>query len=199
VSNNANEPSMELVARWRNGDQEAASELFHRYFARLLALADSRLSAKLALRANAEDVVQSAYRSFFIHTRDGRFLVRRSGDLWRFLVTITLHKVRKLAEFHTAEKRDVNAERNETNDPAWLGLPVSILAQDPSPAEAAALADEVDQVMQRLEPAQQRMFELRLQGHSLEEIAVACACSVRTVKRGLSLIRQVLEEARGGA
>ena len=46
---------MELVARWRNGDQEAASELFHRYFARLLALADSRLSAKLALRANAED------------------------------------------------------------------------------------------------------------------------------------------------
>jgi DNA-directed RNA polymerase specialized sigma24 family protein len=190
------EASIDLVARWRQGDEQAAAELFHRYAARLLALADRRLSAKMALRADPEDVVQSAYRSFFVRARDGGYIVERSGDLWRLLVAITLHKVRKLAEFHTAGKRSVNRECNDTADRDWLGVPIAALTQDPSPAEAAALADEVDRVTQRLEPGHQHMFELRLQGHSLEEIAVACGCSVRTVKRVLSLIRGVLEEER---
>jgi RNA polymerase sigma-70 factor (ECF subfamily) len=197
MSDGVNEASVDLIARWRQGDEQAAAELFHRYAARLLALADSRLSAKMALRANAEDVVQSAYRSFFTRARDGRYIVERSGDLWRLLVAITLHKVRKLAEFHTAGKRSVNRECPHTDMRDWLGVPVAALTQEPSPAEAAALADEVERVTQRLEPDQRQVFELRLQGHSLEEIAGASGCSVRTVKRVLSLIRGVLEEEQG--
>ena len=37
-----------LLARCRNGDQQAAAELFRRYADRLIALARSRLSARLA-------------------------------------------------------------------------------------------------------------------------------------------------------
>lgn len=187
--------SVDLVARWRGGDEQAANELFHRYAGRLLALAQSRLSAQLAGRVNAEDVVQSAYRSFFVHARAGRYVFERNGDLWRLLVAITLHKVRGQIEHHKAGKRDVRLERGDGG--AWFGLPPDALAQDPSPAEAAALADELEQVMRRLEPAQRKMFELRLQGYSLEEIAGQCECSIRTVKRGLSTIRERLEERRG--
>lgn len=189
--------SAELVTRWRNGDEQAADELFRRYAGRLLALAQSRLSDKLALRVDAEDVVQSVYRSFFVHARAGRYIFERSGDLWKLLVAITLHKVRGQAEFHAADKRALDREQAAPNGAAdWQGLSVPALTRQPTPLEAAALADELEQVMRHLESPQRKMFELRLQGYSLEEIAAECDCSVRTVKRGLSLIRQVLEQWR---
>src|SRR5262245_31380615 len=87
-------PSAELVARYhRGGDESAAEELFRRYCGRLTALARSRLSQALAARVDAEDVVQSAYRSFFRLARGGDVVLRASGDLWRLLVRITLRKV----------------------------------------------------------------------------------------------------------
>src|SRR5947209_1095765 len=85
-------PSADLMARWRDGDQQAAGELFRRYADRLRALARTRLSARLARHVDPEDVVQSAYRSFFSGARSDRYALRRSGDLWRLLVSITLHK-----------------------------------------------------------------------------------------------------------
>ena len=58
--------SAELMARWRDGNQEAAEALFRRYVERLLALARGRMTSWLARRVDAEDVVQSAYRTFFV-------------------------------------------------------------------------------------------------------------------------------------
>src|SRR5262245_5701318 len=72
-----------LVARWRQGDQQAAAELFHRYASRLTALARSQLSGQLAHRIDPEDVVQSVCRCFFADTREGRYELQRGGDLWR--------------------------------------------------------------------------------------------------------------------
>jgi RNA polymerase sigma-70 factor (ECF subfamily) len=188
------EASAELVVRWREGDEQAADELFRRYAGRLLALAQSRLSNKLALRVDAEDVVQSVYRSFFMHARAGRYVFERSGDLWKLLVAITLNKVRGQAEYHAAEKRDVARDQPVSEQGGdWQGMSVSVLTRQPTPAEAAALADELELVMRRLDAPQRRMFEMRLQGYSLEEIAAECGCSIRTVKRGLSHIRKELE------
>jgi ECF sigma factor len=42
--------TINLMARWRAGDQRAAEKLFRRYADRLIALARSRLSAKLSQR-----------------------------------------------------------------------------------------------------------------------------------------------------
>ncbi len=77
------EDSKELLDRYRHGDDVAADALYQRYADRLLTLARSRLSRQLARRIDAEDVVQSAYRSFFIHARHGEFTADCEGDLWR--------------------------------------------------------------------------------------------------------------------
>src|SRR5262245_13855050 len=87
------EKSGDLLARWQSGDQQAAAKLFERYSDRLIELARSRLPAALARRIDAEDVVQSVYRSFFTAADDGHYALPQGGDLWRLLVTITLHKV----------------------------------------------------------------------------------------------------------
>jgi RNA polymerase sigma-70 factor (ECF subfamily) len=183
--------SAELVMRWQNGDQDAARELFQRYSERLMALAKTRLSAKVAIRANAEDVIQSVYRSFFVKAKSGRYVFERSGDLWRLLVAITLQKVRRQIEVHTAQKRNIHLEYRE--QPGWPSVSSDALAREPSPAEGAALADELERIMDRLEASHRKMLELRLQGYNLDEIAAEMGVSTRTVKRGLQRIRQLLE------
>src|SRR5438552_1040222 len=101
-----------LVERLRAGDQRAPEELFNRYLERLLSLARSRLSAKLSRRIDPEDVVQSAYRSFFVRACAGEYRLERSGDLWRLLVTIVLNKLRGQVEHHTAGKRALDLEQS---------------------------------------------------------------------------------------
>src|SRR5690242_9071558 len=84
--------SDQLLLRYQQGDEDASREIFERFIARLTALARSRLASRVAKRADPEDIVLSAYRSFFVGARNGKYALQRSGDLWRLLVSITLHK-----------------------------------------------------------------------------------------------------------
>ncbi len=102
---------LDLLARWREGDEQAAAQLVDRFTERLLALARCHLSQKLARRVDAEDVVQSAYRSFFTGARTNRYQLQRSGDLWQLLAAITLHKLQHQLARHTADKTGAAARR----------------------------------------------------------------------------------------
>ena len=102
--------SIELLNRFRRGDDRAAHEIFDRYTLRLIGLTRTRLSAKLARRIDPEDVVQSVYRSFFRAAEQGNFELRQNGDLWRLLAAITLNKVRMQARKNRAVKRSLHRE-----------------------------------------------------------------------------------------
>jgi RNA polymerase sigma-70 factor (ECF subfamily) len=188
------ELSAELLARWQAGDQQAAEELFARYSERLIALVRQRLSAKLARRVDAEDIVLSAYRSFFVGAREGRFSVQRGGDLWRVLAGITVNKLQGQVERHTAGKRALEREGQLDDSSAVGGLSVYVLASEPPPEAAAILADEVEQLMRHLGPLERQMLELRLQGWTFEEIATQTQRSERTVRRFLGRVKESLEQ-----
>ena len=190
------EPStLELLARWREGDQQAEEELFSRYTTQLVALARSRLSPKLAGRVDAEDVVQSAYRSFFVAA--DRFVIQRSGDLWRLLAKITLRKLYRQAGRHTAMRRNVSRETSLGATTGTNGVPLEVLAREPSPEEAVAVIDELEQVMRGLSPLHRRMVELRLQGYQLKEIGAQTDRSERLIRYVLSQVRDRLTELAG--
>jgi RNA polymerase sigma-70 factor (ECF subfamily) len=180
----------DLVTRWRDdGDQAAAAELFDCYAARLIMLVRSHLSEKLARRFDPEDVVQSAFRSFFVGTREGRLLLDQSGDLWRLLVVISFHKLFRRVELHTAAKRAVGREECGGIDEAWLQLFQGRLAAGDAADDALALAQEIEHLCIGLAPLEQRMFELRLEGYTLDEIAADTARSQRTVRRVMDRIK----------
>jgi len=191
----ADEQLDSLVSRCQQGDQAAAAELFRRYAGRLIGLARSRLSQKMARHVDAEDVVQSVYRSFFADLRDGCFDTRRGTDLWQLLVTITLHKLKHQVERFTAEKRAIQREQNFSSEDSLNRLRPQ-LGGEPSPLEAAALADELEQVMRQLAPSQRPILELRLLGHRHEAIAAKLGCSERTVRRVLDAVKQQLTQLR---
>ena len=195
ANGNAADEAADLVARWRHGDQQAAAELFRRYADRLVGLARAQLSRKVGQRVDAEDVVQSVYRSFFADARDGHYDIQRGGDLWRLLVTITLCKVRNQAKHNGRAKRAVQRDQGFGSEDSLLGIQPDLLARGPTPVDAAALTDELDQLMQQLEAPDRRIVELRLQGFKLAEIADLVQRSQRTVCRVLEEVKQHLEQA----
>jgi RNA polymerase sigma factor (sigma-70 family) len=179
-------PSAELLERCRRRDAAAEEALFQRYAGRLLRLAQSRLSSRLAARLDAEDVVNSAYRSFFRLAGEGEIVLSQSGDLWRLLARITVRKVCRNVRRHRADCRSIDREApwpEADND-----RELAVLSREPTPAEAAALWDEVRIVLEPMGPTQRRMIEMRLQGFDVEEIAANVKRSGRTVRRALAAV-----------
>jgi RNA polymerase sigma-70 factor (ECF subfamily) len=183
----------DLLARWRAGAEDAAAELARRHAAGLLALVRRRLSSRLSARLDAEDVVQSALRSFFVAARDGGLGSEHGGDLWRLLATVTLNKMHKVVRRHTVRKRSVNAEAG-FDDAAALTEALAAGGRDQlSPLEALAILDQLEAAMAALPEDRRPILELRLAGHDLEAIAAAVGCSQRTVRRVLAEVKERLE------
>lgn len=178
-----------LLDRLQAGDEQAADEVFHRYVDRLTALARSRLSQRLAARLDADDVVMSAYRSFFVRAKRGAFGLDAGGDLWRLLVEITLHKLYRQATFHSAKKRSVAREAAQPD-----GRPQRAAAPGPTVDLAVAAAEELALAMRELSDNARAALELRLQGHELNEIARQLSCSERTVRRWLDDCKAALRK-----
>lgn len=181
-----------LLAAWEAGDQSAAALLFQRYLVRLTALARSRLSRQLARRLDPEDIVLSAYRSFFLRAADGRIAAPDDDDLWPLLVVLVLRKIHRGVERNTAERRNVN--RDVRLDSA---MQLDAIAGDATPDQVVALEDELLAVLNPLSPREREIVSRRLQGESEQAIAVGMACSDRTVRRALARTRAVIVE-RGG-
>jgi RNA polymerase sigma factor (sigma-70 family) len=186
---NQTSPAVELLNRWRGGDQAAAKLLFELYSDKLTVLADSYLSDRLRRRVAGEDIAQSALRTFFRRKACGEFHVDSEAGLWRLLVTITLAKVRTHARHHTAQIRDVNAEVAGVGD-EWF---YEAIAQEPGPQEAATLTDLVEAVLEGLPSAHGEILALRLEGHTNEDIAGKLGVSRQTIQRALSFLRQRLQ------
>src|SRR5262249_14727541 len=122
----------------------------------------------------------------------GVYELERGGDLWRLLVTITLHKISDQVKYHPAAKRSAAADHGFGTEDSLHRLDAAACAREPSPAEAAALIDEVDHLMHRLTSMERQIVELRLQGHTLYEIADKADRSVTTVARILDRVKELL-------
>lgn len=170
-----------LLQRWQEGDERAAADIFDRYVHRLIALARTRLDDDLRKRVDPEDVVQSAYGSFFRRAAEGAFEVEESGDLWRLLATITINKLRKQYRFHTARKRSIYQERSHVDaNQREVAQAVSNAA---TPDEAMVLIEVLDEVLSTLDQSQRLIVEMRMAGWDVAEIALESKRTERTVRR----------------
>lgn len=180
--------SRELLRLYQDGRNEAAATIFDRYLERLIALVRSRIGTRMRRRIDAEDVVQSAYRSFFVHAKGDRFQLAESGDLWRLLASIALNKLHGQIEKQTATKRNVLAEAS-----AELAV-TSVVGPEPSAAEAVAMAEEFYLATGHLSADEQYVVSLHLQGNDAAEIAAALGKSERTIRRLFQAATEKMEE-----
>src|SRR4051812_12530761 len=181
-----------LVDLWRQGDQEAARAIVDRYLARLLQLARRHISQRLAGRVDPEDIVQSVFRTFFCRLKEGQFVFADQDDLCKLLVRITLHKTLRQVAFHKAAKRDPSQET-----PQGEGHRERLLAaldRDPTPEASLAFLDQLEHLLGRLGPQERQILELRLQGHSNEEIAQKLGIYDRKIRRVIKQVRAIARQ-----
>jgi RNA polymerase sigma-70 factor (ECF subfamily) len=186
----------DLMARVKAGDQEAATALFNRYAHALVALARSRLDQQLRPKLDPEDVMQSVWKSFFVRYVNGQYDVGGWDSLMGLLVVITLRKCSRKREYYQAARRDPRREVpaapfGEDSDVGWEAV-----ARDPSPPEAAMLAQTLEQVLANLEGRERQIVSLALQGYSHAEISAEVGRTERTVQRVLARVKRRLERMR---
>ncbi len=184
--------STELIERWRDGDQDAASQLYQRYVERLSGIVSSQLSDRLRARTDADDVLQSACRSFFRRVREGQFQFDEDEDVWKLLVTISLNKLRSQVRRHSAAKRDAAQEVTRRDNSLPDDFHLEKLANTPSPVEAFIFAEMIESVSEKLDARHAMLLELRMEGYSQMEIANQLQTSDRSIRRMLDSVRAVL-------
>jgi RNA polymerase sigma factor (sigma-70 family) len=182
-------PSADFVRRVNAATHSAFEELDRRYRQRLCALVEKELGQRFAGREDPEDAVQSALRSLYRGVHAKRFCIDHSSALWKLLAQIVRRKVLRHVEHHAAAKRSPQREVQAEED--------QLTAREPTPAEAAELADLLAQLVSRLEPAEVEILRLRLQGFSKAEIAHEESCTEGTVRYRLERIRELLARIVG--
>jgi RNA polymerase sigma-70 factor (ECF subfamily) len=187
----------DLPARLRGHDNSAAAEVFRRYAGELIRLASRRVVGVLQRKVDAEDLVQSAFRSFFRVEAETPFELQDWDSLWAVLATITLRKCGyQVRQFLTA-KRNVSLEGPipAIDDSQAPGR--ALAAREPTPAEAAVLGDLVEQLLAGLSDKTRQIAELMLQGNSAADIAPLVGLTERSVFRQMARIRARLQELYG--
>jgi RNA polymerase sigma-70 factor (ECF subfamily) len=188
----ADDSVSDVMERLHRGSGEAATLVFRRFAHRLIALARNHLAERLRPKVDAEDVVQSVFRSFFGRCADGQFAIDDWDGLWGLLVRVTLRKCGRQAEYFRAACRD--ARREDRAAGAARAVAEGPPCPQPTPEEVALLADTAEQVMARLGTARKRaIFELSLQGYTVPEISARVGFYERGVERVRAEVRRVLE------
>lgn len=173
----------ELMNRLRLRDQDAATAVFHRFAGRLIRLAGARLNPRTQQKVDPEDVVQSAFRSFFLRHDAGRLDVSNWDELWSLLTIITVRKCANQAAHFRAKRRDVADEVVLAGESDAMAIVDGAINREPTPSQAAMLAETVEQILRELKPADRVIIELSLQGYSVVEISARLGLAERTVRR----------------
>jgi hypothetical protein len=121
-------------------------------------------------------------------------------DLWQLLVMLTARKAANQRKFLRANKRGGGKVRGES----VFGLPASdgelrgvdqVSAQSPPPELAIEMAEEVGQLLDRLDDDVIRLVAFfKFEGRTNNEIAAALDCSITSVERKLRIVRRQLAE-----
>ena len=178
------------------GNQDAAQQLWERYFQSLVQLAQKRLPSRMRRHADGEDVALSAFKSFCRGAAAGRYpQLADRADLWRLLVTITAHKAIHAARYAKRLKRGGPDQVTIDEGNSDFALQ-ELIGREPTPQFSLQVAEEFDRLLALLEdPTLQSVAVSKMEGYTSEEIAKKLNCTVRTVERKLRLIRQAWEEA----
>jgi DNA-directed RNA polymerase specialized sigma24 family protein len=190
-----------LVERLRGGDHEAARVLWQRYYPRLVALARKKLQGTARRVADEEDAALTAFDSFCRRAERGQFPdIKDREGLWALLVILTARKVADQLKYDRRDKRGGGQVRGDSalqgdageTGPAGLD---AVAGEEPTPEEAALLAEEVETLLARLsDPVVRAVAVFKLEGYSNAEIAQRQGCSIPTVERRLAIIRRLLKE-----
>jgi RNA polymerase sigma-70 factor (ECF subfamily) len=182
-----------LIEQAIAGEDDAAAQIVENHTDALVRVARQRIGNKLGQRVDAEDVLQSVYRSFFGRLQEGQYEIETGRDLWNLLVRMTLNKICRQATYHQRQKRDMGQEQVAAQSSMELPLANLARADEPDPQDAAMLIEAVEELLAGLKEGDRPIIELRLQGYKTPEIAQQTGRAERSIRRIFERIKEKLE------
>ncbi len=178
----------ELLARIKNGDEDAARELLSRYESKVRLVVRRQLPRLLRSRFDSIDFLQSVWGSFFHRIQTGPNDLNEEENLIAFLAWAARNKV--IDEYRRAATQKQNIHREESIEKR--GDRDTTLASGDTPSELAQAHETFDRLSRLLPEDRRVILELKAAGYSCSEIGERLGLSERTVQR-------VLEELRNRA
>jgi RNA polymerase sigma factor (sigma-70 family) len=180
VSSEVTQSITRLIVAVQLGEDSAVGRLLEVYFDRLVQLARKRLQNLPGMATYDEDVALRSFHSLCCRLRDPARPLHLTSrdDLWRLLATRTISRAIDLIRRHRAGEVPGDHEVEQ------------LLAREPTPEQAAEMADECRRLLDLLdEPVLRQIALLKVEGYTNEEIAAKLDCVPRTIERKVSRIR----------
>lgn len=173
------------------GDANAASELWDRFFGRLVRYARGQMGAANRRVADEEDIAAGVMAAL-CHCADQDRLpqIENRDDLWRMLLTWTRHDITDQVRAENRLKRGGGKVRGDSVfELSHEGL--DKICSEAEPADVLLeLNEQCHVLLSKLETEILRTIaKKKLHGYSNEEIASLLDVSPRTIERKLNLIR----------
>ena len=183
-------------------DDRAAEAIWKEYFPRVMRLARTKMRNHSRRAYDEEDVALSAINSFFQGAEKGRFNgIRHREELWRLLITITVRKANSHRKKATAKKRGGGGVRGESvfldlhgdNNAAGIG---QVVDENRMPELAEDVIQCCEELLAGLPNDKLRKTALlRMEGHTIDEIAHQMGCSRSRAKQRISRIKEIWGES----
>ncbi|PAY19058.1 hypothetical protein CKO51_13065 [Rhodopirellula sp. SM50] len=185
-----------MYQRAVEGDSQAPAELWDAYSKRLFGLARAVLRQRgiTPAQASEDSIVNAAFAKFFDALQRGKYNeVADRHELWCLLATITRNNALNQAGRAGRQAQRVSDAESAVFKQADGG---------PTAEEVAALSDTLSDLEQKIQDrstnADQaeriiQVMTMTLSGHTQREIAEAIGQSEVTVRRNLSMIRDLID------
>ncbi len=191
----------DLLEKVREGDEQATTQLWERYFQQLVRVAAKRLPPNLKRSGDEEDIAISAFHSFIAGIRRDQFPdLSGPENLWGLLITLTSRKSQAHLRRQTRQKRGGGKVRGESvflNHAGELrsGGIGGVSGGSDAADIHAELAEACEVLLDQLDDEQLKQIAImRMDGYLVDEIAMRLELSKRAVERRLQLIRRTWTE-----
>ncbi len=202
------EESGQLVARLKDGDQQALAEYFSRHRHRLWRMVHFRLDPRLRGRVDADDILQEGYLAAVARIRHFQDDSSMSFFVWLRLVLgqtlIDVHR-RHLGVQKRDAGREVSIHGQRSPQNTTCSLAAQLMGNFTSPSGAAVrdeVARQLEQAIDTMNPVDREVLALRhfeeLTNSEVAEVLeiTARAASARYV-RAIGRLEEILSQMSG--
>ena len=177
--------------RMRDADETALAAIVKEYEVEIRRAATMRLGPLLRPHLDSVDLVQSVYITLLKGLRGEKFHIAGPQELVALSAEIIR---RKVAQVWKRLKRRTELNTNLTGSREDDEHVIVNRDGEPDPMADAEMRDAIDRIMQECDPADKKLLQLRLEGHSTAEAARALDADPDVLRVRLSRLRKRLTE-----
>jgi len=175
----------DLIARAREGDQDAWRILFDECYPKIVRVVRRRLSRPMRKHYDSTDIANEVMKS--LAARFGDFDFASVTDLRKFVLHAAEQKVVDEYRREHAQKRDIDRDRPlASGDGSFAWEPAD---GSPTPSQVAVVTEVRQQLLETQSGPGRAVLEMKLQGYSNHEVASETGWHLRKVERFLKALR----------